>query len=188
MNSLRRHHPDQPLPPAPDRRQMDRLVPVLAPFRRVTQPKMLGVDRIPHRPVLFAGNHTRYAFLDLPFMMSELWTRRRIVVRALGEHAHYSIPVWRDLLTMAGMVRGTRENVRALMGDGQNILVFPGGTGEVFKGRGQDYRLMWKERLGFARWPSSSATRSSRSPRSEPRTCCTSLSIRGCRAPPRSRR
>jgi len=119
MNSLRRHHPDQPLPPAPDRRQMDRLVPVLAPFRRVTQPKMLGVDRIPHRPVLFAGNHTRYAFLDLPFMMSELWTRRRIVVRALGEHAHYSIPVWRDLLTMAGMVRGTRENVRALMGDGQ---------------------------------------------------------------------
>jgi len=77
---------------------MDRLVPVLAPFRRVTQPKVFGVDRIPHRPVLFVGNHTRYAFLDLPFMMSELWTRRRIVVRALGEHAHYSIPVWRDLL------------------------------------------------------------------------------------------
>jgi 1-acyl-sn-glycerol-3-phosphate acyltransferase/ketosteroid isomerase-like protein len=151
MNSLRRQHPDPPLPPAPDRRQMDRLVPVLAPFRRVTQPKVLGIDRIPHRPVLFAGNHTRYAFLDLPFMMSELWTRRRIVVRSLGEHAHYSIPVWRDLLTMAGMVRGTRANVRALMGDGQNIVVFPGGTGEVFKGRGQDYRLMWKERLGFAR-------------------------------------
>ena len=59
--------------------------------------------------------------------------------------------VWRDLLTMGGMVRGTRENVRALMRDGQNIMVFPGGTGEVFKGRGQDYQLMWGERLGFAR-------------------------------------
>ena len=151
MNSRLRQHPDAPLRPAPDRRQMDRLASILAPFRRVTQPRVLGIDRIPRRPVLFAGNHTHYAFLDLPFMMSELWTRRRIVLRGLGEHGHYAIPVWRDLLTMAGMVRGTRENVRALMRDGQNILVFPGGTGEVFKGRGHDYRLMWKERLGFAR-------------------------------------
>jgi 1-acyl-sn-glycerol-3-phosphate acyltransferase len=139
------------LPRAPDRRQFDRLAAILAPVRRVTQPKVLGIEHIPHRPVLFAGNHSRYALLDLPLMMGELWSRRRIVIRALGEHAHYAIPVWRDLLTMAGMVRGTREHVRALMRDGQNILVFPGGTGEVFKGRGQDYQLMWKERLGFAR-------------------------------------
>jgi 1-acyl-sn-glycerol-3-phosphate acyltransferase len=84
-------------------------------------------------------------------MISELWTRRRIVVRGLGDHGHYAIPVWRNLLTMAGMVRGARENVRVLMREGQNVLVFPGGAGEVFKGRGQDYQLMWKERLGFAR-------------------------------------
>ena len=139
------------LPRAPDRRQLDRLASILAPFRRVTQPRVLGIERIPHRPVLFVGNHSRYALLDLPVMMDELWTRRRIAVRPLGEHAHYALPVWRDLLTMCGMVRGTRANVRALMRDGQNILVFPGGTGEVFKGRGQDYLLIWKERLGFAR-------------------------------------
>jgi 1-acyl-sn-glycerol-3-phosphate acyltransferase len=139
------------LPRAPDRRQLDRLTTILAPFRRVAQPKVLGLGHIPHRGVLFVGNHSRYALLDLPVMMGELWARRRIVVRALGEHAHYAIPVWRDLLTMGGMVRGTRKNVRALMREGQSILVFPGGTGEVFKGRGQDYKLMWKERLGFAR-------------------------------------
>ena len=139
------------LPRAPGRHQMDRMAAVLAPLRRVTQPQVLGIEHIPHRPVLFAGNHSRYALLDLPFMMGELWMRRRIVIRGLGEHAHYAIPVWRDLLTMAGMVRGTREHVRALMRDGQNVLVFPGGSGEVWKGRGQDYRLIWKERLGFAR-------------------------------------
>ncbi|MFI4985789.1 MAG: hypothetical protein ACHQAV_07390, partial [Solirubrobacterales bacterium] len=54
------------LPRAPDPRQMDRLASILAPFRRVTQPKVLGLERIPHRPVLFVGNHTRYSFLDLP--------------------------------------------------------------------------------------------------------------------------
>jgi len=139
------------LPQAPDRRQMDRMTSILAPVRRVTQPKVLGIERVPHRPVLFVGNHTRYGFLDLPLMMSELWTRRRIIVRGLGDHAHYAIPVWRDLLTMGGMVRGTRENVRALMRAGQSTLVFPGGADEVFKARGQEYRLLWKERLGFAR-------------------------------------
>ncbi|MBV8221190.1 MAG: acyltransferase family protein [Solirubrobacterales bacterium] len=144
-------HGGPPLPRVPDRRQLDRLASILAPVRRVTQPKVLGIEHIPHRPVLFAGNHSRYALLDLPVMMGELWTCRRIAVRPLGEHAHYAIPVWRDLLTMCGMVRGTRANVRALMRDGQNILVFPGGTGEVFKGRGHDYQLIWKERLGFAR-------------------------------------
>jgi 1-acyl-sn-glycerol-3-phosphate acyltransferase len=137
--------------PAPDERRMNRLVSILAPFERVTQPVVLGIEQIPDRPVLFVGNHTRYSFLDLPLMMGELWTRRRIVVRGLGDHGHYAIPIWRDVLTRAGMVRGTRENVRVLMREGQSVLVFPGGAGEVFKGRGQDYQLMWKERLGFAR-------------------------------------
>jgi hypothetical protein len=49
------------------------------------------------------------------------------------------------------MVHGTRDNVRALMGERQDILVFPGGAGEVMKQRGQKYQLLWKERLGFAR-------------------------------------
>ena len=49
------------------------------------------------------------------------------------------------------MVRGTRDNVRVLMGDGEDILVFPGGGNEVFKDRGQRYKLLWKERIGFAR-------------------------------------
>ncbi len=130
---------------------MDRLAALLAPLARVTQPKLYGVDGVPERGALFVGNHTLFAFLDLPFMMAELWKRRNIKIRGLGDHAHYGIPVWRDILTRAGMVRGTRDNVRDLMGDGQDILVFPGGGDEVFKDRGQQYKLLWKERIGFAR-------------------------------------
>ena len=81
-------HPQKSLPQEPDPRQMDRIASILAPFRRITQPKVLGIDRIPDRPALFVGNHTRYSFLDLPFMMTELWKRRRIVVRGLGDHGH----------------------------------------------------------------------------------------------------
>lgn len=138
------------LPPAPAPAQMDRLAGVIAPLARVTAPEVVGIDRLPDRGALFVGNHTTFGLLDVPFMVAELWTRRGIVLRGLGEHAHYSIPVWRDLLEMGGMVRGTRENVGALMGAGENVLVFPGGSGEVFKRRDQRYQLLWKERLGFA--------------------------------------
>jgi len=72
-------------------------------------------------------------------------------VRSLGENAHYAIPLWREALTLCGMVRGTRENVRALMDERQTVLVFPGGSREVNKRRGEKYQLMWKERIGFAR-------------------------------------
>jgi 1-acyl-sn-glycerol-3-phosphate acyltransferase len=37
------------------------------------------------------------------------------------------------------------------MRDRQTILVFPGGSREVFKRRGQSYQLLWRERVGFAR-------------------------------------
>ena len=129
--------PPAALPPRPSVAQMDRLVGVLAPLTRVTRPYVEGLDRLPGRPALWVGNHTLFAFLDLPFMMGVLWTERGIVLRGLGGHGHYVLPVWRDLLTLGGMVRGTRANVTALMEAGEDVLVFPGGAGEVFKGRGR---------------------------------------------------
>ena len=139
------------IPELPSEEGIDRLVGLLEPLARVTQPKIYGIEHIPDGGVLFVGNHTILGFMDLPFMMAELWKRRRITARGLGEHAHYAIPVWRDVLGMCGMVRGTRENVRALMKAGQNVLVFPGGAREVNKRKGEGYQLIWKERLGFAR-------------------------------------
>lgn len=161
--SARLDGPGRPLPPSvtdahpvrisdPARAaQIDRLVGVLEPLTRLTKPKVYGIERLPEGGALLVGNHTIYGFLDLPFMIAELWKRRRISVRGLGEHAHYAIPVWRNLLEFCGMVRGTRENLRVLMREHEYIIVFPGGAGEVFKHRGEKYRLLWKERMGFAR-------------------------------------
>jgi 1-acyl-sn-glycerol-3-phosphate acyltransferase len=83
-------------------------------------------------------------------MMFEIWKRRRLAVRGLGEHGHYAVPVWRELLGLSGVVRGTRDNVRALTRERQTILVFSGGAREVNKRRGQ-YQLRWTEHIGFAR-------------------------------------
>jgi hypothetical protein len=139
------------VPDPPSETTLDRAVTLLEPLSLVVRPKLYGLDRVPADGSLLVGNHTIYGFLDLPFMLTEIWRRRRLAIRGLGEHAHYAVPLWRDLLATGGMVRGTRDNLRALMRSRQTVLVFPGGSREVNKRKRQQYQLLWRERIGFAR-------------------------------------
>ncbi len=122
------------------------------PWHWLTDPKVLGIDNIPQEgPILFVGNHTVFGVLDAPMLYYELFDRRRIAPRILGDHIHFKIPAWRQFLTMYGVVDGTRENCAALMQAGESILVFPGGAREVTKRKDQKYQLLWENRYGFAR-------------------------------------
>jgi len=124
----------------------------LQPWRWMFRPVFHGLENIPDdRPLLFVGNHTLYGLIDIPLLFDELWNRRRILLRGLADRGHYQVPLWRDMLTSVGAVLGTRENCAALMREGESIVVFPGGAREVFKRRSEKYKLLWKERLGFAK-------------------------------------
>jgi 1-acyl-sn-glycerol-3-phosphate acyltransferase len=103
------------------------------------------------RPVLVVANHTVMGVLDVPFLVLGLQEQRGVFLRSMGDHLHFQVPLWRDLLSRFGTVDGTRANCRALMRAGESILVFPGGGREVFKHKGEKYKLLWKERMGFAR-------------------------------------
>jgi 1-acyl-sn-glycerol-3-phosphate acyltransferase len=100
---------------------------------------------------MLAGNHMLMGLLDVPVMLVELHDRLGIWPHPMGDHVHFLVPGWRNLLQAFGTVEGTREHCRALMRAGESILVFPGGAREVFKRRGERYRLMWEGRTGFAR-------------------------------------
>ncbi len=139
------------VPEAPSAERLDRLTGLLGPLQLLTRPYVDGLDGLPADGALYAGNHSSFAVLDAPFMIAELWQRRGIAVRPVGDHGHYAVPVWRETIEAAGVVRGTRANVRKLMAERANLLVFPGGAAEVFRPRGQKYQLLWKERLGFAK-------------------------------------
>jgi 1-acyl-sn-glycerol-3-phosphate acyltransferase len=124
----------------------------LAPWAWVTAPRFFGLENVPaERPFLLVGNHTLLGVLDVPLMLLGLWRERGVSVRPLGDHVHFRIPGWRDLLRLFGTVEGTPENCRALMRAGESILVFPGGGREVFKHKGEKYCLLWGDRMGFAR-------------------------------------
>lgn len=123
-----------------------------APLRVYFSPRYYGLHNLrATRPTLLVGNHTIYGMLDPVLMGVEVYRRRGLFIRGLADHAHFAVPLWRDLLAAIGAVDGTRENCAALMRAGATILVFPGGGREVAKRRGEQYKLIWKQRTGFAR-------------------------------------
>lgn len=138
------------MPNRPSADDIERALRLIEPIRKVINPKVYGVENVPTRRALLVGNHTVTGMLDSPLMCAELW-ERGIIVRSLGDHAHFKVPVWRDLLTAFGVVDGTREVTAELMRQGEVILVFPGGGREVAKRKGEKYQLIWKNRMGFAR-------------------------------------
>lgn len=120
--------------------------------RAYFRPRFHGLDNISaDRPTLFVGNHTIYGVLDAPLMLARIYKEKGVLVRALADHFHFEVPLWRDMLIRSGGVDGTRPNCRALMQAGEHVLVFPGGGREVAKRKGEQYQLTWKKRTGFAR-------------------------------------
>lgn len=82
-----------------------------------------------------------------------LYDHTNVYVRGLADHVHFTNPVGLLLKHGLGAVHGTRTNLHALLQARQDVLVYPGGGHEVLKpSTVPNYTLMWKERLGFARF------------------------------------
>lgn len=118
--------------------------------KRLFNPVILGADNIPDSPCLFVGNHA-LAALDGwvlgPLFIKEL----KRFTRGLGDKFLFSSPALGDRLLRMGGVMGHPDVCSALMRDGQDIMVFPGGAQEAVKPVSELYELKWKERYGFVK-------------------------------------
>lgn len=124
----------------------------IQPLKRLLSPVSIGTEHVPRTgPVLLTGNHSIYGLVDIPMLGVEIYEKTGRAVRGLADHIHFELPVWRDLLLKIGAVRGTRDACARLFESGEAVLVFPGGGREVMKHKRERYRLIWKERIGFAR-------------------------------------
>jgi hypothetical protein len=125
---------------------------LFAVARAYFNPEFLGLWELDlGKPALWVGNHTLFGLTDAPLMVEHLYTQYGVMLRGLGDRGHFSVPYWGDMLVRNGMVLGTPENCSALMKAGAHVLVFPGGGREVMRRKGEAYRLVWKQRTGFAR-------------------------------------
>jgi 1-acyl-sn-glycerol-3-phosphate acyltransferase len=113
---------------------------------------VLDIENVPAGgSFVLVGNHQLLGMQDLPTLVRELERRRGVRVRGMADHFHFVLPGSRHLLVRMGAVPGTRENCAALLRSGEPVLVLPGGAREVYKRRGQEYKLLWGRRTGFAR-------------------------------------
>lgn len=118
-------------------------------IKRIFNPVLLDTDNIPRRPCLFVGNHSIFAldaFVLAPAMLHE----QDRFLRGLADKFMWTSFTERVLLNQ-GAVLGHPEVCSALMEDGNDLLVFPGGAHEATKTAAQKYTLLWKQRYGFVR-------------------------------------
>jgi 1-acyl-sn-glycerol-3-phosphate acyltransferase len=118
--------------------------------KRLFNPLILRESNIPDRPCLFVGNHSLFAldgWVLAPLMLKELGR----FPRALGDKFLFANQTVGDRILKSGGVMGHPEVCSALMQDGQDLLVFPGGAHEAVKPASEMYELQWKERYGFVK-------------------------------------
>lgn len=127
----------------------DRLDPVVD----LCKPYVDGLENLPRDGrFLLVGNHTSFGLAEtvmIPyFAHRELGVRvRGLAIRGLADKRGLSA----DLLAAAGAVVGNQDNGAKLMRHNETLLVFPGGSREMPKFKGEDYQLLWQGRSGFAR-------------------------------------
>ena len=113
-------------------------------------PVILGEENLPNKPCLFVGNHSLFAldgWVLGPMFLRELDR----FPRGLGDKFLFTNPRVAEVVLRAGGVMGHPEVCAALMKDGRDLMVFPGGAHEAVKPARDMYELQWKERYGFVK-------------------------------------
>jgi len=130
---------------APDGLEMDIAYNLV---KRIFRPSVTGAENIPDRPCLFVGNHSLFALDGMvlgPVMQMELGR----FVRPMGDKFLFTVDAVGNYLLERGAVMGHPEVCTALMKNGSDLLVFPGGAHEAVKAASDMYALQWRERYGF---------------------------------------
>lgn len=118
--------------------------------KRYFSPTVVGIENIPKQPTLFVGNHALFG-LDGWILMPTLYYEAGRFVRAMGDNAWLAFGSIGDTLIRNGMILGHPKACAAMMEDGHDLLVFPGGAAESNKTAADKYSLQWRERFGFLR-------------------------------------
>ena len=131
---------------------LDTATDALAPLVQMNKPYVTGLQSLPaDGRFLLVGNHTHggnEVFLIPYFVRAAIGARvRPLADRQFGRMRGLQA----DLIAAYGAVVGTPDAARELMHDDATILVFPGGAREVGKFKGEEYKLRWEDRVGFAR-------------------------------------
>lgn len=134
------------------RRAVETVADGIDPLVNLYRPYVDGLENLPRDGrFLLVGNHTQFGTetLLIPYVV-----RREIGmrVRPLTDRRFGDMPrPISDVMAACGAVVGSPEGATELMEHDEPVMVFPGGGREIGKFKGEQYKLRWEGRAGFAR-------------------------------------
>jgi 1-acyl-sn-glycerol-3-phosphate acyltransferase len=133
---------------------MRKLVPKMELFARYFGAEVRGMDRVPPSPVLLIGNHSGGVVTPDTSALYAAWYRHRGFadpLMGLAFDGIYGVPGWRELMRKIGQMPASMENASAALRAGSSVLLYPGGSYEVFRPWRDRNRIVFKGRKGFIR-------------------------------------
>jgi len=112
------------------------------------------MDRVPESPVLLIGNHSGGIITPDTSAVYATWYRTRGFddpLMGLAFDGIYGVPGWRELMRKIGQMPASMDNAQTALSDGCSVLLYPGGSYEVFRPWKDRNRIMFKGRKGFIR-------------------------------------
>lgn len=103
-----------------------------------------GAEHIPsYGPAIIAGNHSGNIPIDAMMMWNDVLrnTTPPRVARGIADHFVPALPFIGTLFARGGMVGGSAGNVRALLDQGELLMIFPEGVPGIIKPWEERYQL-----------------------------------------------
>lgn len=119
-------------------------------LKRYFDLQLVGAENMPERPTMFVGNHCLLG-LDGWLVAPALYFEAGRFVRGMADNIWMQWEGVADRLIANGLIPANPQVCDAVMEDGEDVLVFPGGAFETIKPAAEKYTLKWRERFGFVR-------------------------------------
>lgn len=133
---------------------MASILPWMERFSRYFAAEVRGLSGLPRGPLLLVGNHSGGALTPDTSAMYVAWYRERGLddpLMGLAFDAMFGIPKVRELMRKIGQMPASMKNAEAALTSGKSVLVYPGGSYEVFRPYGDRNRIVFNGRKGFIR-------------------------------------
>jgi len=117
-----------------------------------------GLELLPTSgPALIVINHTMATY-DALLLLDAIFEKRQRLIRFLSHRIWFQIPGLEKIANACGAVEAHWNTSHELVKNGELLVVAPGGLREALKPSSLKYKLLWQDRMGFARFAVSAGT------------------------------